>query len=44
MRFLLQDFYEPAHSNNFMMHLLVEDAQSWFDHVNKLDVVEKFGV
>ncbi|WP_261904380.1 VOC family protein [Vibrio fortis] len=42
--FLLQDFYEPAHSNNFMMHLLVEDAQSWFDHIEKLDVVEKFGV
>lgn len=25
--FLLQDFYEPVHSNNFMMPLLVEDAR-----------------
>lgn len=31
--FLLQDFYEQAHSDNFMMHLLVEDAESWYEHV-----------
>ena len=38
--FLLQDFYEPAHSDNFMMHLLVEDAQSWYKHVLKLNLEE----
>lgn len=27
--FLLQDFYEPVHCENFMMHLLVEDARAW---------------
>ncbi|MBW3695180.1 glyoxalase [Vibrio sp. T187] len=33
--FLLQDFYEPQHSENFMMHLLVEDAQSWYQHIQE---------
>ncbi|WP_462154054.1 VOC family protein [Pseudoalteromonas piscicida] len=42
--FLLQDFYEPLHSNNFMMHLLVEDAQSWYEHVLKLELDKAFGV
>ncbi|MEQ2355758.1 VOC family protein [Pseudoalteromonas piscicida] len=42
--FLLQDFYEPLHSNNFMMHLLVEDAQSWYEHVLKLELDKTFGV
>ncbi|MGF1720656.1 VOC family protein [Vibrio kyushuensis] len=41
--FLLQDFYEPAHSDNFMMHLLVEDAQSWYEHVLKLNLNEEYG-
>ncbi|UXI04338.1 VOC family protein [Photobacterium sp. TY1-4] len=40
--FLLQDFYEPSHSQNFMMHLLVEDAQSWFEHVESLDLAAQF--
>ncbi|WP_229623297.1 VOC family protein [Vibrio parahaemolyticus] len=42
--FLLQDFYEPVHSNNFMMHLLVEDARSWYKHVLKLNLDKEFGV
>ena len=27
--FLLQDFYEEDYANNFMMHLLVKDVDSW---------------
>lgn len=42
--FLLQDFYEPAHSQNFMMHLLVEDARSWHAHLLKLTRAEELGV
>ena len=42
--FLLQDFYEPTHCNNSMMHLLVEDANSWYQHVLKLNIAEEFGV
>ncbi|SON51805.1 VOC family protein [Vibrio tapetis] len=41
--FLLQDFYSPLHCNNSMMHLLVEDAQSWHEHVLSLNLVEEFG-
>ncbi|WP_394179807.1 VOC family protein [Marinomonas posidonica] len=42
--FLLQDFYEPTHCNNFMMHLLVEDAQSWYQHVLQQNMVKEFAV
>ncbi|KZN14714.1 VOC family protein [Marinomonas sp. TW1] len=42
--FLLQDFYEAVHCNNFMMHLLVEDAQSWYEHILALNLVDEFGV
>lgn len=36
--FLLQDFYESKHCNNFMMHLLVEDVASWHGHVSSVDL------
>ena len=39
--FLLQDFYKPVHSNNFMMHLLVEDAQHWYEHIQTLNLTEE---
>ena len=42
--FLLQDFYEPDHCQNFMMHLLVEDARSWHQLVITSGVVEKYQV
>jgi uncharacterized glyoxalase superfamily protein PhnB len=41
--FLLQDFHEPVHSANFMMHLLVTNADDWFAHVLASGVVERFG-
>ena len=31
--FLLQNFYNEEHAGNFMMHLLVEDADAWWQHV-----------
>ena len=42
--FLLQRFYEPKHASNFMMHLLVEDADAWFAHVQASDVAGRYGV
>ena len=42
--FLLQDFYEPHHANNFMMHVLVEDIHAWHDQVVSSGVTEKYGV
>ncbi len=33
-RFLLQDFYNEEHTKNFILHLLVDSAQSWYDEIS----------
>ena len=43
-RFLLQNFYNEVHAANFMMHLLVEDVDSWWRQVQNQDVPGKYGV
>ncbi|HLI17904.1 MAG TPA: VOC family protein [Rhodanobacteraceae bacterium] len=40
--FLLQQFYVPEHANNFMMHMLVENADDWYQHVKASGVVTRF--
>lgn len=42
--FLLQDFYQPEHASNFMMHLLVEDVAAWHRRVLASGVAERYGV
>lgn len=42
--FLLQQFYVREHAENFMMHLLVESADDWYEHVVATGVAPKFGV
>jgi uncharacterized glyoxalase superfamily protein PhnB len=42
--FLLQNFYVKALAENFMMHLLVEDVDAWWDRINESGVVAKYGV
>lgn len=42
--FLLQDFCADGFDENFMMHILVEDVQAWWDHVNASGVVAAYGV
>ena len=42
--FLLQDFYEPAHCHHFMMHLLVQDVDSWYKHIMASQVTTLFEV
>jgi hypothetical protein len=42
--FLLQDFYVKEFADNCVMHLLVEDVQEWFGHVNTADLAGTFGV
>jgi catechol 2,3-dioxygenase-like lactoylglutathione lyase family enzyme len=42
--FLLQSFYEPAHTSNFQMHLLVENVDDWHAHVRSSGVQDRFGV
>src|SRR5688572_5937060 len=43
-RFLLQNFYVKAHAENFMMHLMVEDADVWWAHIKETGVIEKYGL
>jgi uncharacterized glyoxalase superfamily protein PhnB len=42
--FLLQNFYNPEHAGNFMMHILVEDVEVWWDHVQAQKLAAKYGV
>jgi catechol 2,3-dioxygenase-like lactoylglutathione lyase family enzyme len=42
--FLLQNFYVVEHTQNFMMHLLVENADDWHAHLMKENIAERFGV
>jgi catechol 2,3-dioxygenase-like lactoylglutathione lyase family enzyme len=41
--FLLQRFYRPEHAGNFMMHLLVEDVDAWWRHVDASGLVARYG-
>jgi 2-C-methyl-D-erythritol 4-phosphate cytidylyltransferase/2-C-methyl-D-erythritol 4-phosphate cytidylyltransferase/2-C-methyl-D-erythritol 2,4-cyclodiphosphate synthase len=41
MAFLLQDFYEPAHADNFMMSLVTPDLDAWYARAQP--VAERFG-
>ena len=33
-RFYLQDFYNQDWANNFMMHIIVDDAKAWWQHAS----------
>jgi uncharacterized glyoxalase superfamily protein PhnB len=42
--FLLQDFYQEDHANNFMMHLLVKDVESWYQHILSSGIANRYQV
>jgi catechol 2,3-dioxygenase-like lactoylglutathione lyase family enzyme len=42
--FLLQKFYVKEHAGNFMMHLLVEDVEAWWRHVQAQELAAKYDV
>ncbi|MGR4871503.1 VOC family protein [Variovorax sp. LARHSF232] len=42
--FLLQDYYEKAFAENLQMHLLVEDVQAWWLHVQDSGIAARYGV
>ena len=42
--FLLQDFYNQSLAENLMMHLLVEDIESWHKQIISSGVADKYGV
>lgn len=42
--FFLQKFYVEDHANNFMMHLLVPDVETWWQHVIAQEIPTRYGV
>lgn len=42
--FLLQDFCAEGQAESFMMHLLVDDVQAWWEHVKASGVEAGHGV
>ncbi len=42
--FLLQDFYLQPLAENFMLHLLVDDVEAWWQRIQESGVVTKYGV
>ena len=42
--FLLQDFCAEGFAENFMMHILVEDVDAWWNRVHESSVSAKYGV
>ncbi len=42
--FLLQDYCAEGLAENFMMHILVEDVDAWWAHVQASGVIGRYGV
>jgi catechol 2,3-dioxygenase-like lactoylglutathione lyase family enzyme len=42
--FLLQKFYVQQHADNFMMHMLVQDVEAWWAHVEKQELASRYNV
>ena len=42
--FFLQNFYVTEHASNFMMHLIVQDVESWWARLQKADIAARYGV
>ena len=43
-QFILQNFYEEESAGNFMMQLMVDDLDGWWNHIECLDLAATFGV
>lgn len=41
-RFFLQPFYVKEHAENFMMSLSVDDADLWWQHIERIGLAEKY--
>lgn len=42
--FLLQNFYAPQFAENLVMHLLVENVDDWYQHLQQKKLDEHFGI
>lgn len=40
--FLLQNYYQEDWANNFMFHLMVEDLDAWWEHIQSKRLTEKY--
>jgi len=41
-RFLMQEFYVAEHAGNFMMSLSVDDADAWWEYIQKKEFSKKY--
>jgi uncharacterized glyoxalase superfamily protein PhnB len=42
--FLLQNYCTEGLAENFMMHMLVDDVDAWWNKINESEVVQKYSV
>lgn len=42
--FILQNYYQKEWAENFMMQLMVDDLDAWWEQISALDLPSKFGV
>ena len=42
-RFYLQNYYEKSWCDNSMLHIIVEDVQSWYENIKAILDKESFG-
>jgi hypothetical protein len=42
--FILQNYYQKEWAENFMMQLMVDDLDAWWEHITALDLSGRFGV
>ncbi len=42
--FILQNYYQEDWAHNFMMSLMVDDLDAWWEHLASLDLAANFGV
>lgn len=42
--FILQRHYQKDWAENFMMQLMVDDLDAWWDHIHAFDLAGRFGV
>jgi hypothetical protein len=42
--FLLQKYYVEEWAGNFVMHMLVDDLDAWWQHLTSLNIASRYGV
>lgn len=42
--FVLQRRYQEEWASNFMMHIMVDDLDAWWSHIQSLELAKHFGV